>query len=105
MAARTIRVYWPNRTTGWVNFNWTGVINRQSVVHVAVSEGRLDQVLGTALDGISRFRGDATMFAKNVHPHDEGGGGVEFFIEIDWSSPLNVVTDITVDTPEVGSVV
>jgi hypothetical protein len=29
-----------------VNFNWTGVINRQSVVHVAVSEG-----------GISRFRG------------------------------------------------
>ncbi len=67
--------------TGWVNFNWTGVINRQSVVHVAVSEGRLDQVLGTALDGISRFRG------------------------IDWPSPLNVVTDITVDSPEVGSVV
>jgi hypothetical protein len=53
-----------------VNFNWTGVINRQSVVHVAVSEG-----------GISRFRG------------------------IDWPSPLNVVTDITVDSPEVGSVV
>jgi hypothetical protein len=104
MAARTIRVYWPNRTTGWVNFNWTGVINRQSVVHIAVCEGTLDQVLGTPLDGISRSRGAATMYAKNAHPHDEGGGGVEFFIQIDWPNPLNVVTDITVDTPELGFV-
>lgn len=43
------------------------------------------------------------MYAKNVHPHTDNGGGVEFFIQIDWSGPLNVVTDITVlDTAEVG---
>jgi hypothetical protein len=107
MAARTIRVFWPKRTTGWVNFNWVGVINAKSVVHVAVSEGALPQQpqFGFPLDVISRFRGAATMFVKNVHPHDEGGGGVEFFVQIDWPSPLNVVTDITVDAPEDGFIV
>ena len=44
------------------------------------------------------------MYDQDAHPHDEGGGGVEFFIQIDWPSPLNVVTDITVDTPELGFV-
>jgi hypothetical protein len=103
--ARTIRVYWPNARSGWRNFNWQGVIHRNSVVHISVCEGTLAKVLGTELDHIDRFRGEATMFAKNAHPHDEGGGGVEFYLQIDWGSPLNVVTDITVDEPEQGFVV
>jgi hypothetical protein len=40
---------------------------------------------------------------RNVHPHGDegGGGGVEFYLEIDWTEPLNVVTDVTVfDAPE-----
>jgi hypothetical protein len=104
--ARTIRVFWPNKVSGWVNFNWTGAINVQSVFHISVCEGDLpDRVLGTELDQIRRFRGEATMFVRNIHPHAEGGGGVEFFVEIDWPNPLNIVTDITVDVPEVGFIV
>lgn len=81
-------------------------INSGSVVHVAICEGRQEELVGDVLDSIDRFRGAAPMFVKNVHPHNDNGGGVEFYIEIDWGSPLTVVTDITVlDPPEQGFVV
>lgn len=102
---RTLRVFWPNATSGWFNFNWFGVIDFNSVVHIAACEGQLNppDISGSILNRISRTRGDASIYVKNVHPHNDG---VEFFLQVDWDSPLNVVIDITVvDPPEDGSIV
>ena len=47
------------------------------------------------------MHGDAPIWVKNVRPHgpnpgDTMTGGVEFFLQIDFPSPLSVATDITV---------
>src|SRR6516162_6365380 len=109
--ARTIRVWWPNQTTGWKNFNWTGVINGRSVVHISACEATAlpPPELGTPVQDFiarTRFRGLAFIGVRNVLPHDDGGGGVEFVLEVNWGNPLNIVTDITVEDPaEDGSIV
>ena len=107
--SRTIRVLWPHCQTGWFNYNWGGVINENSVVHISASEFdpqippnviSPDIFLGKKI-GESRIRGAATIYVKNVRPHKSGGGGVEFFLQVDWGTPLRVVTDISVlDPPE-----
>jgi hypothetical protein len=98
--SRTIRVYWPARSSSWVNFNWPP-IDAKSVVTISVSEGDAHfGGFGDTLDHISRRRGAAVMGIRNITPHN---GGVEFYVEIGWDSPLNIVTDITVhDPPEQG---
>jgi hypothetical protein len=100
---------WKNATSGWKNFNWGGVINENSVIHIAASEGDVNEgILSGALDAIGRTRGDATIYVKNIRPHPDqgGGGGVEFYLQIDWNGPLNIVTDITVfDPAEQGFIV
>jgi hypothetical protein len=106
--SRTIRVFWRQQTSGWKNFNWGGVIDQNSVVHIAASEGTVHEGLFGPLDAISRTRGDAAIFVKNIRPHADqgGGGGVEFFLQVEWPDPLNVVTDISVlDPAEQGFVV
>ncbi|MGA9600738.1 MAG: hypothetical protein WBS22_10910 [Methylocystis sp.] len=108
--ARTIRVWWPNASTGWRNFNWTGVINGRSVVHISACEATAlpPPNFNTTQDFIASTRkiGDAVIGVRNIHPHDSGGGGVEFYLEVNWGSPLNVVTDISVDEPaEAGTIV
>ena len=114
--ARTIRVWWPKQSTGWKNFNWAGVINSRSVVHILACEAHdLEQEFRSLQDHIadSRFRGQAFIGVRNVRPHDDegGGGGVEFVLEVFWEGHpldsvvgtpgprLNVVTDITVEDP------
>jgi hypothetical protein len=92
--AQTIRVFWRNARTGWFNFNWNGVINHNSVVHISACECIFP-------DGAIRHRGAAPIWVKNVRPHgpnagDTITGGVEFFLQIDWDSPLHVAVDITV---------
>ncbi|MBS0422524.1 MAG: hypothetical protein JSR66_32755 [Proteobacteria bacterium] len=107
--SRTVRVRWPRVSSGWRNFNWAGVIDAKSVVHISASEANpLPGGLGSPLDGISKHRGDATIYVKNVVPHADqgGGGGVEFFVQVDYDHPLDIVTDITVeDPPEQGVIV
>lgn len=109
--ARTIRVWWPNQSTGWKNFNWSGVINGRSVVYISACEATAlppPEIGTTPQDFIAttRFRGAAVIGVRNVHPHDDGGGGVEFVLEVNWGSPLNIVTDITVeDAAETGFIV
>jgi len=101
--SRTIRVYWGGRATGWHNFNWTGVITFKSVVHISVSEGSINRGLFNPLDGISHTRGDAVIGVRNINPHENG---VEFYLEVGWNHPLDIVLDITVlDPPELGFVV
>lgn len=103
--SRTVRVLWRHTGSGWKNFNWDGVIDQNSVIHIAASEGVADQSLFGPLDAIKRTRGDAPIYVKNVRPH-ANSGGVEFFLQVDWDSPLDVVTDITVeDAAEQGVIV
>lgn len=105
--SRTIRVFWPNQTSGWLNFNWTNVINNLSVVTISVSEGTLFRdPARNPLNEIHRIRRSAVMSVKNIRPHFEGGGGVEFFVEINSPRPVNIVTDITVhDRPIRGHII
>jgi len=99
MADRTIRVWWPNVASGWLNFNWPP-INSQSVVHIAACEWHPSTTIG----GKSKHRGAASIFVKNVRPHGNNveANGVEFNVVVEWPAPLNVVFDITVmDNPEI----
>ena len=101
MEARTIRVFWRSASTGWFNFNWNGVITPQSVVHVSACECFIDPGSLFGAEGVTRTRGDAPIWVKNVRPHgpnpgDTITGGVEFFLQIDWGTPLSIATDITV---------
>lgn len=101
MEARTIRVFWRNMTSGWVNFNWNGVITPQSVVHISACECSLPENNLFGAEGVVRHRGAAPIYVKNVRPHgpnpgDTITGGVEFYLQIEWDSPLHIATDITV---------
>jgi len=81
------------------------VINKNSVVHIAVCEGAPDPA---SPSGITRFRGSATFSISNVHPHGEigGDGGVEFYLGNSWAEHLMAVTGIAaIDPPDQGSIV
>jgi hypothetical protein len=101
MESRTIRVFWPNAKTGWFNFNWNGPITANSVVHISASECEIPSGNIFGAEGVPRTRGAAAIGVRNVRPHgpnqgDNISGGVEFYLQIDWESPLHVSTDITV---------
>ncbi|HTF95088.1 MAG TPA: hypothetical protein VL995_03065 [Cellvibrio sp.] len=101
MKPRTIRVFLNGAQTGWFNFNWDGVITPNSVVHISASESTFPERNLFGAEGISRHRGAAPIWVKNVRPHgpnpgDIITGGVEFYLQIDWNSPLNIAVDITV---------
>ena len=101
METKTIRVFWRNVSTGWMNFNWNGVITGNSVVHISACEFNTPEQNLFGVEGLIRWRGDAAIWVKNVRPHgpnpgDTITGGVEFFLQVDWGTPLDIVTDITV---------
>ena len=87
---QTIRKYWgafKGRVT--LNYNWPA-IDHDSVVLVTVSEYNNNHV---------RFIGSATIGVSNVAPHGppfDPNHGVTFVVHVDWQTPLNIVTDITV---------
>jgi hypothetical protein len=106
MEAQTIRVFWRSVRTGWFNFNWDGVITVQSVVHISACEAFFPEGSISGAEGVQRQRGDAGIWVKNVRPHgpnpgDNITGGVEFFVQIDWDTPLDIATDISVLDPPV----
>jgi hypothetical protein len=111
MEPRTIRVFWRNRTSDWVNFNWDGVITPQSVVHISACECKFPEGGIFGAESVILHRGLAPIWVKNVRVHgpnpgDTITGGVEFFIQVDWDTPLDVATDITVmGTPEDKAIV
>ena len=41
--------------------------------------------------------GAANVYVTNIGPHGDGreAGGVEFYLHVDWKSPLNIVVTIT----------
>jgi hypothetical protein len=92
------RVFWqmnPGRNV--VNVNWDA-INADSVVMVSASEYNANsQKLPDGSD--QRFVGDADVTVANVTPHGppfDPNHGVTFVVEVGWSSPLTICTDITV---------
>ena len=78
-------------------------INNFSVVHISVSEAsKLDTTsLVPVRQGVGQtftaHFGDAAITLQNVSVRD---GAVDFRVFIDWESPLDLVTDITIfDSP------
>lgn len=90
------------------NCNLNGIINsRQAVVHVTAGEAVPAQesvVVGP--DGVSVRQnwaytlGAAPVWVSNISPHFSPGG-VEFLLQVEWGSPLQIGVTITVeaDTP------
>jgi hypothetical protein len=87
---KTIRKYWGAfRGRETLNFNWPA-IDQDSVVLVTASEYNAERV---------RFIGAASVTVANIAPHGppfDPNHGVTFVVNVDWDSPLNIVTDITV---------
>jgi len=96
--SQSIRVFWPPmHGTSPMNFNWPP-INANSVVLVTASE--YDPAAPPDSDGSARrFVGAANIRVNNISPHgspSDPNNGVTFDLEVDWATPLNVCTDITV---------
>ncbi len=92
------RVFWqmnPGRNV--VNLNWDA-ISADSVVMVSASEYTANsQQLPDGSD--QRFIGAADVTVANVTPHGppfDPNHGVTFVVEVGWSSPLTICTDIAV---------
>lgn len=80
------------------NFNWPP-ITKSSAVLVTAVEWRAGN---DPFDERGRPNvGAANVYVTNIGPHDpEGGsGGVEFVLNVDWDSPLNIQVTITVFEP------
>lgn len=92
------RVFWqmnPGRNV--VNLNWDA-ISADSVVVVSASEYTPDsQQLPDGSD--QRFVGSADIRVANVTPHGppfDPNYGVTYVVDVDWTAPLNICTDISV---------
>lgn len=92
---QTIRKFWgPVRGRVTLNFNWP-VINHDSVVLVTAAE----YVVAQPPSSEHRFIGAASITVENIAPHGppfDPNHGVTFVVNVDWGSPLPIVTDITV---------
>lgn len=111
--ARSLRWFIANQSSannGWFNISWNGVINDYSVVHISASEAHLipdlnDPHPGSGMHAIHRFKRNNPPYVKvqvkNVCPHSDAGGGVNFWLEIDSTEIIDIAIDITVfDDPE-----
>jgi hypothetical protein len=92
---RTIRKYWgPHKGRATLNFNWP-MINHDSVVLISATE----YVTTTPPSNEHRFIGAASITVENISPHGppyDPNHGVTFVVNVDWGTPLPIVTDITV---------
>jgi hypothetical protein len=79
-----------------LSFSLPGVIRADSVIHITASEAGswAQQPNGTAT--VKRLAGAADVYVMAVAPKPDR---VEFVLKVDWKSPLDVVTDITVMDP------
>ncbi len=98
---QTIRKYWaPFKGRETLNFNWP-IINHDSVVLITASE----YAVATPPSDEHRFIGSASITVENIAPHGppfDPNHGVTFVVNVDWGTPLPVVTDITVlDAPPI----
>jgi hypothetical protein len=91
----TIRKFWgPFKGRVSLNFNWP-IINHDSVVLITAAE----YAVATPAGNEHRFIGAASITVENIAPHGppfDPNHGVSFVVNVDWGSPLTIVTDITV---------
>jgi hypothetical protein len=91
------RMWLPNRKGRSLLHFRAGEITPKSVVHISATEAT---ALGPPLiDGSqnwSAFIGAASVTVQNVSP---GDGVVDFIVNVDWNSPLNITMDITILDP------
>jgi hypothetical protein len=94
---QTVRKFWgPLKGRVKLNLNWP-IIDHDSVVLITASE----YVETTPPSDEHRFLGEAQITVENICPHGppfdpNGNHGVEFYVNVTWDAPLNIVTDITV---------
>jgi hypothetical protein len=92
---QSVRQFWFGlKGRNVLNHNWDA-IDHDSVVLISVSEFNFDGFT----DDHHRFVGAATITVCNISPHGpqyDQNHGVQFAVQIDWETPLNIVTDITV---------
>lgn len=97
---QTIRHYWgPVQGRVQFNYNWPS-INWDSVVLISASE----YVKQNPSSDDYRFIGASSITVENIAPHGppyDSNHGVTFIVNVDWSSPLNIVTDITLLPPPI----
>jgi hypothetical protein len=93
----TIRIFWrmnPGRNV--VNLNWSA-ISADSVVAVQASEYAAgSQQLPDSTE--QRFIGAADVTVENITPHGppfDPNRGVTFVVNVAWSSPVNICTDVS----------
>jgi hypothetical protein len=95
---QTIRKFWrPHNGRVTLNFNWDA-INHDSVVLISAAE----YVTSTPPSNEHRFIGAASITVENIAPHGppyDNNHGVTFVVNVDWGTPLPIVTDITVLDP------
>lgn len=99
-----VRIFWrmnPGRNV--VNLNWPA-LSADSVVVVSASEyNPTSQELPNNSD--QRFVGAASVTVANVTPHGppfDPNHGVTFVVTVDWNSPVNICTDVSLiaNTPQ-----
>jgi hypothetical protein len=86
------------------NCNLDGIIkSRQAVVHVTAGEAvPFQESAHTGPDGVivrqnwAYTLGAAPVWVSNISPHFSPGG-VEFLLQVEWGSPLNIGVTITVE--------
>ncbi|WP_226602999.1 hypothetical protein [Bacillus cereus] len=107
--AKTIRVFWPQQTSGWHHFFWGDLIDEYSVVHISAAEGYLVQDLREGDQWkIRRKKGDIIVSVKNIAPHTDGEAkGVNFYLEIgSVFTTADIALDITVlGVPDDGQII
>jgi hypothetical protein len=98
---QTVRQFWgPLKGRVILNHNWN-IINHDSVVLITAAEYAASAPPGDE----HRFIGAASITVENIAPHGppyDANHGVTFVVNVDWSTPLTIVTDITVlDAPPI----
>jgi len=98
---QTVRQFWgPLKGRVTLNHNWN-IINHDSVVLITAAEYAASAPPGDE----HRFIGAASITVENIAPHGppyDANHGVTFVVNVDWSTPLTIVTDITVlDAPPI----
>lgn len=93
----TYRMWVPNRK-GRADLHFSSpAISMNSVVHVAISEATaLGPPLISGDQNFSSHFGAASITVQNISVRQ---GAVDFYVYVDWPSPLNLVADITVLDP------
>jgi hypothetical protein len=93
----TFRMWVPNRRGRAPLHFFSPAINANSVVHVSASEatGLGPPLIGGGQNFSTNF-GSASITVQNISVRE---GAVDFNVFVDWPTPLNVMTDITILEP------